>query len=156
MCESVTKISESQISVVLTLRPTVFEITAILRQSHLMTASWTWTIQGKRNSYNTLCCPNALSLVHWMTPKYQWTLQDQSYIIYICITSIPGWQISLRFCSTFNRVRVTCHFVTSTENDPKIILNTTLESAHLCSTGTLDPPPPFPHALVYGPGQPRN
>ena len=41
-------IHESQISVCFTLRPTVFEVQAILRKVHRMTPKWHWTLKDQR------------------------------------------------------------------------------------------------------------
>ena len=61
----ITIVQESQISIRFTLRPAFFDIQAILRQ------------------------------VHWMTPKWPWTVQDQRYPRNV--TSVQESQISIRF-----------------------------------------------------------
>ncbi len=53
-----TSVSESQLSVCFALRPAFLELQAILRQ------------------------------VHWMTPKWPWTLQGQLYSIYVLLVSV--------------------------------------------------------------------
>ncbi len=59
----------------------------------------------------------SLKQVHWITPKWPWTLKCQRYHIYMLKVSISLYDV-------FRRFRVTGHFETSAPNDSKITLNT--------------------------------
>ena len=88
----VTSVLESQISILFTLWPAVFELQAILRRVHQMIPKWPWTIQGQMYPiYVLLVSP---------IPKFQSISlysPTRSNVLNICITSIPRFQILLNF-----------------------------------------------------------
>ncbi len=98
----IASVLESQISVLFTLRPAVFELQAIFRQMHWMTPKWPWTLQSHSYPICVSSVPESqislLRQVHQMTPKWPGTLQGQmttSYMCYYC----PRFQISVSLYS---------------------------------------------------------
>ena len=109
----VTSIHKSQISLRFALQWAIFELQAILRQVHWMTPNWPWTLQGLRYPIYVTSVRESQILLHFTlrnpflsyrpfwdkcTEWPQMTLNlTRSNVPHICITTIPGSQISLRF-----------------------------------------------------------
>ena len=98
-----TTVPESQISLSFPLRPALFEIQAILRQ------------------------------VHWITPKWPWTLKSQ--ITLYMYNWCPRFPNFTPFRCKASHLQDTGNFETSALNDPKMALNPTRSKVpHICVT----------------------
>ena len=150
----ITSVPESQISVLLTLWPAVFELQAILKQMHWMTPKWPWTQQGHHHGYPICGLPvsrrpkfRSISLYDQLFQSYrpfwhkctEWPQNDLEYYKvkgtpYICYYC-PWFPNFSPFRSMTSYIQVTGHFEKSLSNDAKMTLNPTRSKVpHICVT----------------------
>ncbi len=113
----ITSVRDSQISLRFAVRPAFFEIQAILRQVHLMTPNWPWTLQRQIVLYLYNNCPRVSNFTPFrsMTSRFgvtghfetrapndlKMTLSTtRSKVHHICVNSVPWVPNFGPFCST--------------------------------------------------------